>query len=263
MTRCLPAGSLTSLRALRTISELPPAYLQQVVACDLSETSHQVFQKNLELNGLTGNPKIRYVLSDTNKHMASVEYPWNYDVIDLDPYGSAVPFLFEAIKATTNGGMLAITCTDTRVLCGDDRHKCYYMYGSAHGGNGTIEETGIRILLYTISRVASMQSKSVKVLLSVQSDFYMRVFVQVHESRNQCWQTVAQHGLEFHCKHCGVSWAHHFGHQNDKGRYSVTNFSGPGAACPHCAGPLALSDITRWSYLAGRPLRPDLCPGNA
>jgi hypothetical protein len=60
-----------------------------------------------------------------------------------------------------------------------------------------------------------------------------------------------------------VSWAHHFGHQNDKGRYSVTNFSGPGAACPHCAGPLALSDITRWSYLAGRPLRPDLCPGNA
>lgn len=255
-------GELNRLRALRTVSELPPSYLQQVVACDLSETSHKVFQKNLELNGLTGNPKIRYVLSDTNKHMASVEYPWNYDVLDLDPYGSVVPFLFEAIKAATNGGMLCITCTDTRVLCGDDRHKCYYLYGSAHGGDDTIEETGIRILLYTVSRVASMQMKSVKVLLSVQSDFYIRVFVQVHESRNQCWQTIAQHGLQLHCRACSVSWVHQFGHQNQKHRYSVADFKGPGV-CGRCSASLSLSWLIRRSAVDRPPLRPHLRPGDA
>ena len=166
MMLCQPVGILNRLRAIRTKVEMPDDLIDQIVACDLSETSYDVFKNNLEINGLTENNKISYVLSDTNKHMASSEYPLKYDVIDLDPYGSAVPFLYEGIKAVNNNGLLCITCTDTRVLCGADRHKCYYLYGSAHGGNATIEETGIRILLYTISRIASIQMKSIKVLLN-------------------------------------------------------------------------------------------------
>lgn len=243
MTRFPPVGLLTSLRALRTVTEMPSELIQQVVACDLSETSFEIFKKNLELNGLTHSTKIKYVLSDTNKHMASVEYPWTYDVIDLDPYGSVVPFLYEGIKAAANGGMLCITCTDTRVLCGDDRHKCYYLYGSAHGGNFTIEETGIRILLYTISRVASIQSRSIKVLLSVQSDFYIRVFVQVIDGKHECWKTLEQHGLQFDCKTCGVAWVHQIGHANTKNRYSVSEFQLPKSQCSYCNGNLLLSKL--------------------
>lgn len=34
------------------------------------------------------------------------------------------------MEATKEGGMLCITCTDTRVLCGPDLAKCFYFYGS-------------------------------------------------------------------------------------------------------------------------------------
>lgn len=41
-----------------------------------------------------------------------------FDVIDLDPYGSASIFLDAAIQAVDNGGLLCVTCTDSAVLCG-------------------------------------------------------------------------------------------------------------------------------------------------
>ena len=53
-----------------------------------------------------------------------------FDIVDLDPYGSVVPFLDASIAAAKEGGLLCITCTDTRVLCGPDLAKCYYFYGT-------------------------------------------------------------------------------------------------------------------------------------
>lgn len=53
-----------------------------------------------------------------------------FDIIDLDPYGSVVPFLDASVEAIRDGGLLCITCTDTKVLCGSDVSKCYYFYGT-------------------------------------------------------------------------------------------------------------------------------------
>ena len=38
-----------------------------------------------------------------------------YDVVDVDPYGSASPFLDATIQAAENGGLLCITSTDSAV----------------------------------------------------------------------------------------------------------------------------------------------------
>ena len=42
-----------------------------------------------------------------------------YDVIDLDPYGTASPFLDAAVQAVEDGGLLCVTCTDMPVLSGN------------------------------------------------------------------------------------------------------------------------------------------------
>ena len=34
-----------------------------------------------------------------------------FDVIDLDPYGTASPFLDSAVQAVADGGLLCVTCT--------------------------------------------------------------------------------------------------------------------------------------------------------
>ena len=70
-----------------------------------------------------------------------------YDIIDLDPYGSMVPFLYSTLKAIRKGGLLCVTCTDTRVLWGSDRHKCFYLYRSSRGGTHTKKEHGLRVAI--------------------------------------------------------------------------------------------------------------------
>lgn len=40
------------------------------------------------------------------------------DVVDLDPYGTAAPFVDAAIGCIADGGLLAVTCTDLAVLAG-------------------------------------------------------------------------------------------------------------------------------------------------
>ena len=35
-----------------------------------------------------------------------------FDVVDLDPYGTAAPFLDSAVQAVSHGGLLNVTCTD-------------------------------------------------------------------------------------------------------------------------------------------------------
>ncbi|HEY6238901.1 MAG TPA: hypothetical protein VIZ68_06945, partial [Thermoplasmata archaeon] len=44
-----------------------------------------------------------------------------FDYVDLDPYGTPVPFLDAALQGLGPGGLLAVTATDTRVLAGVDR----------------------------------------------------------------------------------------------------------------------------------------------
>jgi tRNA G26 N,N-dimethylase Trm1 len=55
----------------------------------------------------------------------------HFDVIDLDPYGTAVPFLESSIQAMADGGLMAVTFTDMAVLCARNPHVCYYKYGAA------------------------------------------------------------------------------------------------------------------------------------
>ena len=52
------------------------------------------------------------------------------NVIDLDPYGSAAPFIDSAVQTISNGGLLCITCTDMAVLCASYPETCFAKYSS-------------------------------------------------------------------------------------------------------------------------------------
>ena len=53
-----------------------------------------------------------------------------FSIIDLDPYGSAVPFLDSAMHSIQDGGLLCVTCTDMAVLSGAHGDACWSKYGS-------------------------------------------------------------------------------------------------------------------------------------
>ena len=174
---------------------------------------------------LDGDDRIQTICSDTNAFMYNTAYDEKFNVIDIDPYGSMVPYIHSALKAVHNYGILCITSTDTKVLCGIDRHKCFYLYGSARGGNNNIEETGIRIVLDTISKAAGQLSKSIRVLLSVHSEFYIRVFVQVINGKKKAWKSLENSGIELFCEKCNYVEYHTFGYKKDGDRFGVNQFA--------------------------------------
>lgn len=55
-----------------------------------------------------------------------------FDCVDLDPYGSATPFLDAAVGVIADGGLLCVTCTDMGVLAGHNYpEKAYTHYGGS------------------------------------------------------------------------------------------------------------------------------------
>lgn len=52
-----------------------------------------------------------------------------FDVVDIDPYGSANIFMDTAVQAVQDGGLICITCTDLAVLAGSKPLACFAKYG--------------------------------------------------------------------------------------------------------------------------------------
>jgi tRNA (guanine26-N2/guanine27-N2)-dimethyltransferase len=102
-----------------------------------------------------------------------------YDVIDLDPYGTAAPFLDSALQSIENGGLLWVTFTDTAVLWSSKAHAWYWRYDSVNTHKRNWHEFALRMVLHTIASVANRYYKQIIPQLSLTADFYIRCFIKV------------------------------------------------------------------------------------
>lgn len=100
-----------------------------VYANDISPASHKLMKDNFVLNDLD-EAKYKMTLEDANLLLLNEKKNVMFDIVDLDPYGSVVPFLESSVEAIKDGGLMCVTCTDTKVTCGPDISKCYYYYGT-------------------------------------------------------------------------------------------------------------------------------------
>lgn len=108
----------------------------------------------------------------------------SWDVIDLDPYGSAAPFLDAAIQAVVNGGLIACTCTDMAALGGSRPETCVGRYGAIPVPKALyLQEMAVRILLQSMAVTAAKYGRTIHPILSVGIDFYVRVFVTIHDDK--------------------------------------------------------------------------------
>lgn len=180
-----------------------------------------------------------------------------YTVVDLDPYGSAAPFLDAAVRSVALGGLLCITCTDLAVLAGSQSEACYAKYGSMAVANTPYcHEMALRILLQHVATTAAKYKRSIIPLASFSIDFYVRIFVRVEESASEVKELVGHSGMFYHCTLCktvftqvlGKSVSNGDGHKKGP---AVSQFKVP-PECGNCKG----------SYHVGGPiwLRPIQSP---
>ena len=98
----LEALSASGLRCIRYKKEIDN--VEKILANDLDPRAAQLIKLNIEHNGVTQgvvvhNMDANYLMNTLTKDNLI------YNVIDLDPYGTALPFLDAAISSISTGGM--------------------------------------------------------------------------------------------------------------------------------------------------------------
>lgn len=244
----LEALSATGLRAIRYGHEIP--LLKQVVANDLLPEAVKSIDRNIEYNNL--KDKVSSNLGDAIHYMSGGQN--KFHVVDLDPYGTATPFIDGALQSINEEGLLLVTCTDAGVLAGSGYpEKCFALYGGNNFGNTYIggeanHEAGLRLILHMIATNAAKYKKTIEPLLSLSIDFYMRVFIRVKTSPMSVKHLASSTMITYHCVGCGNKLNQFLGRVETKknGTKKFQTALGPpvGVRCEYCtslhhlAGPM-------------------------
>ncbi|VAI07268.1 unnamed protein product [Triticum turgidum subsp. durum] len=149
----LAASGLRSLRYAREVDGLG-----KVVALDNDKASVEACKRNIKFNGASAISKVEAHLADARVYMLT--HPKEFDVVDLDPYGSPSVFLDSAVQAVADGGLLMCTATDLAVLCGTNGEVCYSKYGSYPVKGKYCHEMALRILLACIESLGRTVTKN-------------------------------------------------------------------------------------------------------
>ncbi|ORZ10876.1 N2,N2-dimethylguanosine tRNA methyltransferase [Absidia repens] len=233
----LEALAATGLRSIRYAKEIPN--LRQVVANDLLEDAVESIRRNTIYNQLDEN-LVRANKGDAMRVMYdTVGTEEKYDVVDLDPYGSASPFVDGAVQAVSEGGLLCVTCTDLAILTGSMHPEtCFGKYNGMPLKRTFPHEMALRLLLQQLQTSAGRYRRYIVPMMSCSIDFYIRVFVRVYTSPNEVKKAASKIGVIYECSGC-----HSFAIQplgkidiKDNGSERHTPGSGPpvGQFCEHC-----------------------------
>ena len=218
--RILDALSATGLRALRYAKEIPIA--THITANDLSPSATSSIKLNVRYNQVES--LVHPITGDARAHMyncsASTSHPEQrlYQVIDLDPYGTAAPFFDAAVQALSDGGLLCVTCTDAGVFASVGYlEKTFSQYGGLPLKGPQSHEGGLRLILHAIATSAAQYGIAIEPLLSLSIDFYVRVFVRVRKSPAEVKFLASKTMIVYSCDSgCGAWSTQHLAQTKEK-----------------------------------------------
>ncbi len=253
----LDALSATGLRALRYATEIP--FVTRIIANDLSHDAVKSIEMNIDHNGLKG--KVCSNVGDARAYMYSkvgIEKTSSsgtaihrFDVIDLDPYGTAAPFFDAALQAIQDGGLLCVTCTDAGVFASNGYpEKAYALYGGVPLKGVHSHEGGLRLILHAVAAAGAKYGIAIEPLLSLSIDFYARLFIRIHKRQQDVKLLAGTTMIVYSCDHGCGAWATQLLARNNArlSNNGETNFKhtysqGPSATpfCEHCGTKTHLS----------------------
>lgn len=206
---------------------------------DISETANEYERHNVELNNLKD---IEIFQHDASMFLRM--HRGEFDVIDIDPFGTPSPFLDSAGYCSRRNSLLCVTATDTSALCGTYKEPCIRKYNAKPYKSEYCHETGIRILAGFVALTLAKYSKSIEVKLSHSTEHYMRLYIEVKKGSKKSDECLKNIGYISHCKHCLYR-------EENKGLATSTP-----DICPECgekliqAGPLWLGEIQNEEFIS-------------
>jgi tRNA (guanine26-N2/guanine27-N2)-dimethyltransferase len=229
---CEPFTS-QGIRGIRFAAEVNG--VNKVLLSDISTTALDLAKHNVELNKL--EDKITLKHKDANCILSSSASPKKrFDIIDVDPFGTPVPYLDSAFRALKNNGLLATTATDLAPLCGVHAKACVRKYGGKPLRAEYCHELAVRLLAGCMASVAAKHDIGIHILFSHSTDHYIRVYAQIRYGCQKSDESLKNTGYILHCFSC----LH---------RETAHQIFGKSTQCPECsakmeyAGPLWIGSI--------------------
>lgn len=209
---CEPlAGS--GIRGVRLATEIRG--VKAVTMGDINENAYRLAACNVQINGLNKivvvkKKEANYLL---NSHSAPRK---RFDVVDIDPFGSPVPFLDSALRALRNKGLIALTATDMASLSGVHPKACIRKYGGKPLRTEYCHELAVRLLAGCLASVAGKHDLGVEVVFSHRGEHYVRVYAAIRYGARSADENEKKMGFILHCFKCfhrevarGPLWIEH------------------------------------------------------
>jgi len=192
-SKVLDATAATGIRAIRYAKE---SGINNPTILEINSIAYKAMRQNLTLN------KVKADAQNTSVQEFANTTEQRFDFIDLDPFGGITPYIFDLMKITNNGARLMVTATDVAVLCGADSKACMRLYDSKPIHNELCHESGMRVMIGYIARVAGQFGFGMDVELSVSYMHYMRAFVRLAHGATAAYNTLARMGYLRYCDKC-------------------------------------------------------------
>lgn len=174
----------TGVRGIRIALEVSNTEKLKVFMGDISEESAKLMNINVRLNNVEDIVSIERI--DANELMYKLRRMGVKPAyIDVDPFGSPVPFTFPAVSTIKKGGIVAFTATDLAVLEGKYKDKMLRRYGVSGAITSISKDIAIRVLLSYIARLAFSLDKYIIPILSYVYKHYVRVYVHIYEGASK------------------------------------------------------------------------------
>ena len=195
---CEPLTS-QGIRGIRYASEIDG--VKRVLLSDINKKAYDLAKYNIALNKLEDRITLKY--KDANCVLSCNASPKKrFDIVDIDPFGTPVPYLDSAFRALRNRGLVAATATDLAPLCGVHAKACVRKYGGKPMRTEYCHELAVRLLAGCMSATAAKQDIGVRFLFSHSSDHYIRVYAQIGYGCKKADDNLKNMGYILHCFSC-------------------------------------------------------------
>ena len=208
----LDATCASGIRGVRAANEG-----WDVICTDIDDEAVALAESNLAANDLAGHCE----RANANAHL----HTNRYDVVDLDPFGTPVPFLDAACQGTKQ--LLCVTATDTAPLCGAHFESGVRTYGAVPHNTEFHAEMGVRVLLSACVRTAARYDLAATPVFTHATSHYVRTYLALDGGAQRADALLEELGYVDWCRDC--YWRDH-----EHGLVAR-----PRETCPNCGTDLA------------------------
>ncbi|THE65398.1 tRNA (guanine(26)-N(2))-dimethyltransferase [Salinadaptatus halalkaliphilus] len=215
----LDAMTASGIRGLRAAADG-----WDVTCCDLEEDAVSLARENVARNDLDAEV--------VHRNANALMHEAVFDVIDLDPYGTPMPFADAAVANCRD--LLCVTATDTAPLCGAHFNSGVRSYSAVPQNTDYHPEMGVRILISALARSGARFDVGVEPIFTHATSHYVRTYLELEHKPTSADAAIDELGHIYHCEDCQYR-------DTDPGL-----IADPLETCPHCDGTRLLTAGPVW-----------------